>query len=102
MTAATAQHAPRRPSAVREFGSSVTTIMVKELRSRMRGRRAFVVLTVYLALLATIAYGSYLAVAPLARAAVGAGFGDAGFQAANVSSLIGMAIFSVCRSSRSS
>ena len=26
----------------------VVTIMVKELRSRMRGRRAFIVLTIYL------------------------------------------------------
>lgn len=95
MTAAAAREAPARPSAVREFLASVGTIMVKELRSRMRGRRAFVVLTIYLALLATIAYGVYLSVAPLARSAAAAGFGDAEFQAANVSSLIGMAIFSV-------
>lgn len=95
MTATAAQHAPGRPSAVREFLASVATIMVKELRSRMRGRRAFVVLTVYLALLATIAYGVYLAVAPQARDAAAAGFGGGEFQAANVSSLIGMAIFSV-------
>ena len=93
MTAA-AQHAPGRPSAAREFVASVSTIMVKELRSRMRGRRAFVVLTIYLALLATIAYGVYLDVAPLARNST-AGFGDGDFQSANVSSLIGMAIFSV-------
>jgi len=92
MTATAAQHAPGRPSAVREFLASVSTIMVKELRSRMRGRRAFVVLTVYLALLATIAYGVYLDVAPLARSA---GFDDGTGQGANVSSLIGMAIFSV-------
>lgn len=95
MTATAAQHAPGRQSAVREFLSSVMTIMVKELRSRMRGRRAFVVLTVYLALLATIAYGVYLSVAPQARETVGSGFGGGEFQAANVSSLIGMAIFSV-------
>lgn len=95
MTGTAVHPNPGRPSAVREFVTSVATIMVKELRSRMRGRRAFVVLTLYLALLATIAYGVYLTVAPLARNAAGAGFGDADFQAANVSSLIGMAIFSV-------
>lgn len=95
MTATAAQRAPGRPSAVREFLASVSTIMVKELRSRMRGRRAFVVLTVYLGLLAAIAYGVYLMVAPLARDAAAGGFGNAEFQAANVSSLIGMAIFSV-------
>ncbi len=57
MTAVSAQasRAPRR-SALREFGSAVVTITVKELRSRMRGRRAFVVLTVYVALLALITY----------------------------------------------
>lgn len=95
MTTTAVQRAPGGRSAVREFFASVTTIMVKELRSRMRGRRAFVVLTLYLALLATIAYGVYLAVAPLARNAAAAGLGEAEFQAANVSSLIGMAIFSV-------
>lgn len=95
MTARVARQAPGRPSPAREFLASVTTIMVKELRSRMRGRRAFIVLTGYLALLAAIAYGVYLSVAPLARSAAEAGFGDAEFQAANVSSLIGMAIFSV-------
>ena len=95
MTTAAVQRAPGAPSAVREFFASVATIMVKELRSRMRGRRAFVVLTAYLGLLAAIAYGVYLAVAPLARNAAAAGLGDAEFQAANVSSLIGMAIFSV-------
>ena len=58
------QSAPRAARAPREFGSSVATIMVKELRSRMRGRRAFVVLTVYLGILALITYGVYVVVEP--------------------------------------
>jgi ABC-type transport system involved in multi-copper enzyme maturation permease subunit len=97
MTAATAQHAPlpARPSPAREFLAAVATIMVKELRSRMRGRRAFVVLTVYLGLLAFIAYAVYIVVSPLARDVAVAGFGDPGMRQANVSSLIGMSIFSV-------
>lgn len=95
MTAATMQRAPRRRSLVREFGGSVATIMVKELRSRMRGRRAFVVLTLYLGLLAFIAYGVYVVVAPQARDAAAAGFGEGGFQQANASALIGRSIFSV-------
>ena len=97
MTATTAPRAPApaRPSAGREFLSAVATIMVKELRSRMRGRRAFVVLTVYLALLACIAYAVYIVVSPLARDAAVNGFDQPGFQQANVSSLIGMSIFSV-------
>ena len=48
MTTATASNTARH-SRLREFGAAVVTIMVKELRSRFRGRRAFVVLTIYLA-----------------------------------------------------
>ena len=92
MTAATATR-PARASAVREFGSSVVTIMVKELRSRMRGRRAFIVLTVYLGILALITYGVYVVVAPNARGITG-GFGGFGGQA-NASALIGQSIFTL-------
>ena len=84
---------PPRPSAVREFGASVVTIMVKELRSRMRGRRAFIVLTVYLAILALITYGVYVVVAPNARGITGGGFGGGG--QANASALIGQSIFTL-------
>lgn len=75
----------------REFLASVSTIMVKELRSRMRGRRAFVVLTVYLGLLALIAYGAYAVIATTARNQ--AAFGGPTF--ANASAIIGQTIFSV-------
>ena len=84
---------PPRPSAVREFGASVVTIMVKELRSRMRGRRAFIVLTVYLGILALITYGVYVVVAPNARGIAGGGFGGGG--QANASALIGQSIFTL-------
>jgi ABC-2 type transport system permease protein len=80
-----------RHSAAREFGAAIWTIMVKELRSRMRGRRAFIVLTIYLAILALITYGVYVVVAPTAQAA--ASFG--GLGNANVSSIIGQTIFSL-------
>ena len=76
---------------VREFGASVATIMVKELRSRMRGRRAFIVLTVYLAILALITYGVYVIIAPNASMMAG-GFGQFGGQA-SASALIGQSIF---------
>jgi ABC-2 type transport system permease protein len=85
--------APRR-SALREYGSSVTTIMVKELRSRMRGRRAFVVLTVYLGILALITYGVYVVVEPNAQGVAVGGFGGFGGQA-NASALIGQSIFTL-------
>ncbi|MEO5987155.1 MAG: ABC transporter permease subunit [Candidatus Limnocylindria bacterium] len=84
---------PPRPSAVREFGASVATIMVKELRSRMRGRRAFIVLTVYLVILALITYGVYVVVAPNVGG-IGGGFGGFGGQA-NASAIIGQSIFTL-------
>ena len=88
MTAATLPREPRLPR-LREFGWSVATIMVKELRSRFRGRRAFVIITVYLGVLALIAYGVYAVVAPQAQ--MQAQFGGGGF--ANASATIGQAIF---------
>ena len=87
MTTATLPRTRRLPR-MREFGASVSTILVKELRSRFRGRRAFVVLTVYLAVLALIAYGVYSVIAPSARTQ--AVFGGGG---PNASATIGMAIF---------
>jgi ABC-2 type transport system permease protein len=81
-----------RLAAPREFIASISTIMVKELRSRMRGRRAFVVLTVYLGLLALIAYGSYAIIAPNAR---NQAFGFGGPTFANASAIIGQTIFSI-------
>ncbi len=93
MTASSTTFGGARRSAPREFGAAVVTIMVKELRSRMRGRRAFVVLTVYLAILALITYGVYAIVAPAAR---GGGFGvGIGGGQANASALIGQSIFTV-------
>ena len=93
MTAAGATLGGSRRSTLREFGSSVITIMVKELRSRMRGRRAFIVLTVYLGILALITYGVYVVVAPNARGMAG-GFGGFG-GTANASAIIGQSIFSI-------
>ena len=95
MTTATLPRTRRLPR-LREFGASVSTILVKELRSRFRGRRAFVIITVYLALQALIAYGVYSVVAPGAK--VQAQFGGGGpfgssFQ--NASATIGQAIFIV-------
>lgn len=87
MTSEMAAMAPVRHSALREFTGAVGTIMVKELRSRMRGRRAFILLTIYLGLLALIAYGVYLIAAPNANN----GFG----MSANASAVVGSAIFLV-------
>jgi hypothetical protein len=92
MTATAEAIRPARRSAFREFLAGVGTIMVKELRSRMRGRRAFIVLTIYLGLLALITYGSYLIVAPTARDNIGGG----GFvNQANTSAIVGQTIFTL-------
>jgi len=94
MTTATISRARRLPR-LREFGSSVATIMVKELRSRFRGRRAFVIITVYLAVLALIAYGVYAVVAPSARMQAQFGGGEFGTTFANASATIGQAVFTL-------
>jgi ABC-type transport system involved in multi-copper enzyme maturation permease subunit len=91
-TAAATFGGPTRRAAAREFFAAVGTIMVKELRSRFRGRRAFVVITIYLGVLALIAYGGYAVISPSAREQ--AQFG--GFGAVsniNASATIGTAIF---------
>ena len=82
---------PRR-AMLGEFLASVSTMMAKELRSRFRGRRAFLVLTLYLAVLALIAYGAYSVVAPNARA--NASFGEFGGNP-NASAQVGQAIFAM-------
>lgn len=93
----TATLSPRQPSRLRLFGSSVVTIMVKELRSRFRGRRAFVIITIYLAVLALIAYGAYVSVAPTARlqGQIGIDRGGFGLNGATASATVGQAIFTV-------
>ena len=91
MTASSVASGVTRRSAPREFASAVATIMVKELRSRMRGRRAFIVLTLYLGVLALITYGVYVVVAPVARAAGG----GLGLGQANASAFVGQSIFAV-------
>ncbi|MBA3689033.1 MAG: ABC transporter permease subunit [Chloroflexi bacterium] len=87
----------RRPlTGLREFGSSVLTIMSKELRSRFRGRRAFIVLTIYLAVLALIAYGAYInsvAHAPLPGGVIAPD--GSSINVANGSAMVGQAIFAM-------
>jgi len=85
--------APRR-SFAGEFARSVSTMMAKELRSRFRGRRAFLVLTLYVAVLALIAYGAYSVTAPDARAQA---LVPEGFAAGspNASAQVGQAIFAM-------
>jgi ABC-2 type transport system permease protein len=93
MTTATLPDARR--SVLSEFGSSVLTIMSKELRSRFRGRRAYIILTVYLALLALIAYGAYIDAMPKASSQSQFEFDGSTLSAANASAIVGQAIFAL-------
>ena len=62
---------PRRLGALRDIGTGIAAVGVKELRGRMRGRRAFVMLTVYLLLLAGFAW----MIEALAERTYSSGFG---------------------------
>jgi ABC-type transport system involved in multi-copper enzyme maturation permease subunit len=46
--------------AVGRFWSGISAVSIKELRGRMRGRRAFIVLTIYLMLLGLFAFAIYV------------------------------------------
>lgn len=87
-----ADHLPHQPgrrrrlSAFARVAAGVAAIGVKDLRGRMRGRRAFVVLTIYLLLLA----GFALMVETLIQRSYETGFGN---SAAFASAAIGQGIF---------
>jgi hypothetical protein len=67
---------PGRPplGALQAVGQGVVAVCVKELRGRMRGRRAFVMLTVHLVLVAGFAWMIEL----LSERQFSSGFGSAG------------------------
>jgi ABC-type transport system involved in multi-copper enzyme maturation permease subunit len=75
--------------ALRSLGGGIVAIGVKELRGRMRGRRAFVILTLYLLLLAAIGWAWELIVSRHYDASDSLNGGAAGFASA----LIGQEIF---------
>src|SRR5262245_25603664 len=50
---------PRDPGVIRTFLATLAGVLSKELRWRMRGRRAFVVLTVYTLVLGLLVFGLY-------------------------------------------
>jgi len=70
-------------------GSGISAIIVKELRGRMRGRRAFIIVTLYLLLLAVFAWMlQRSSEEDIAR--LGSGYGG---QATYASATVGRAIF---------
>jgi ABC-type transport system involved in multi-copper enzyme maturation permease subunit len=74
---------------LRALGAGITAVGVKELRGRMRGRRAFVILTLYLLFLAGFAWAWEL----IAERAYGNAGSLYGGSAAFASALIGQEIF---------
>lgn len=100
MTALTASDdavVTREPSALRSFWASISAVAGKESRWRMRGRRAFVVVTIYVALMSLLVYAMYRIVydGAVQRAQfMSEGFGfPSEFVPGSVSSEIGQAIF---------
>jgi ABC-type transport system involved in multi-copper enzyme maturation permease subunit len=87
----------REPSAMRTFWASIAAVAGKESRWRMRGRRAFVVVTIYVALMSLLVYAMYRIVydSALQRAQfMSEGFGfPSEFVSGSVSAEIGQAIF---------
>jgi ABC-type transport system involved in multi-copper enzyme maturation permease subunit len=84
VASAVARRRLRRPHPVRALRGALagmTAIGVKELRGRMRGRRAFVILTVYLVLLAGFAWMMALILEREYAAALG---GSAAFASAQI------------------
>jgi ABC-type transport system involved in multi-copper enzyme maturation permease subunit len=92
----------RDPGAVRTFLASVSAIGVKELRWRMRGRRAFVVVTVHVLLLGLVVFGLFQLLYENAVMEARWRFGEDGAQgglpggliSGAVSATIGQALFS--------
>src|SRR6185503_2431229 len=64
----------------RHLGQGIGAVGVKELRGRMRGRRAFVILTIYLVLLAGFAWMVEL----IMERSLSSGFGSAGTASASI------------------
>lgn len=60
LAAGVPRRAGRVRTAVSRFWSGISAVSIKELRGRMRGRRAFAVLTIYLLLLGLFSFGVYV------------------------------------------
>ena len=76
MTAVTAPPV-KRFRALREVGTGVAAVGVKELRGRMRGKRSFVIITINLLLIAGFAW----MIESIAERNLSGGFGATGFSA---------------------
>ena len=97
MSASVARLRASRPGlGLRAFGTGVAAVVAKELRGRMRGRRAFVIVTVYLILLSVFTWGIYEFQRQINawRFAPGAFDPGLGGSVVPISATVGQAIFS--------
>jgi ABC-type transport system involved in multi-copper enzyme maturation permease subunit len=77
LTTGLTQRSGRVGHAIGRFWSGISAVSIKELRGRMRGRRAFVVLTIYLMLLGLFAFAIYVYLKQqAATATISSGFGN--------------------------
>ena len=87
-------HLPEEPSSLRNFWVSSSALVTKEARWRMRGRRAFVIITVYVGLLALLVFGVQQMYERVATAAAVDSGEPSGMVAGAISAVIGQSIFS--------
>jgi ABC-2 type transport system permease protein len=85
----------REPSSLRSFWASIAAVFARESRWRMRGRRAFVVVTIYVALVSLLVFGVYRVMydQALFQAQFMSDGVSGGFVSGSVSAAIGQAIF---------
>ena len=95
-TAATGTEQPfEQPTPARSMWASISAVVVKETRWRMRGRRAFVILTVYVLLLALLVFAVQRNIEQASLWNLEAGMPPSGFASGSMSAAIGQAIFSL-------
>jgi ABC-type transport system involved in multi-copper enzyme maturation permease subunit len=75
---------PRRLGTLRDVGTGIAAVGVKELRGRMRGRRAFVVLTIHLLVVAGFAW----MIATLMERSYSGGFGGSMSASADIGRML--------------
>lgn len=85
----------REPGSLASFWASVSAVFTRESRWRMRGRRAFVVATVYAALVSLLVFGLYRIMYDQALFQAQFEFGEVpgGFVSGSLSARIGQSIF---------
>ena len=83
------------PTPLRGLLASISSIIVKESRWRMRGRRAFVIITVYVSILALMMSCVQTNIEQAATSSIGPAPGPGGLVSGSISAVIGQALFTL-------